>query len=110
MEDTPSERNEQEGRSASLIGQGVKSVSVHWPLLLLMLGLTKLPSSSRDHPPLSTGRCRLDSGPLHVELLTDESSAKPKVVGFFSCYIYFYIIGVYECPGASACVRSSRAS
>lgn len=84
MEDTPLERNGQEGGGASLIGQGVKFMSVHLPLL----GLTKLSGSSRDHPPLSfstevTGRRRLDSGPLHVELLTDESSSKPKVVVFF---------------------------
>lgn len=102
MEDTPSERNEQEGRSASLIGQGVKAVSVHWPLLLLMLGLTKLPSSSRDHPPLSTGRRRLDSGPLHVELLTDESSAKPKVVGFF---FLLHLFLHYRCVGVPWCQR-----
>lgn len=87
MEDTPLERNGQEGGGASLIGQGVKFVSLHLPLLL-MLGLTKLSGSSRDHPPLSsstevTGRRRLDLGPLHVELLTDESSSKPKVVVFF---------------------------
>lgn len=87
MEDTPSERNGQEEGSASLIGQGVKSVCVHL-YLLLMIGLTKLSSSSRDHPPLSsstevTGRCRLDSGPLHVVLLTDESFPKLKVVVFF---------------------------
>lgn len=47
MEDSPSERNGPEGGSASLVGQGVKSVRVHLHLLLV-IGLTELSSPARD--------------------------------------------------------------